>query len=177
MSDLNSKLNALVLVAVVIGGCWILLNPQKTEPPDDQWFQKTVVEQPGLVVVKFGAEWCGPCRMLDPELTRLAASLGGRGSVVRVNVDQHRDLARHYGVSSIPRLIVFHHGQVVGDRVGYANHDQLSAWVNSLGVPAEQPSAPPGPALVSNPYAAGPVRQSSRPKSLSQGETGERRTP
>lgn len=135
MSDWNSKLNALVLILVAIAGCWIISHPQHAEPPDDHWFQSAVVEQPGLVVVKFGAEWCGPCRMLDPELTRLAGSLGGRGSVVRINVDQHRDLARHYGVSSIPRLLVFDHGQVVGDRVGYANHQQLYAWVNSLGTP------------------------------------------
>jgi len=86
-------------------------------------------------VVKFGAEWCGPCRKLDPELTRLASSLSGRGSVVRIDVDQHRDLARHYGVSSIPRLIVFYHGQVLADRVGYADHNQLCAWVTALRTP------------------------------------------
>lgn len=157
MSDLNSKLNALILIVVAVAGCWILAHPQQTEPPDDDWFQRTVVDQPGLVVVKFGAEWCGPCRMLDPELTRLANSLGSRGSVVRINVDQHRDLARHYGVSSIPRLFVFDHGQVLADRVGYANHEQLYAWVNSVQSPAAQPDAPAAPSLVSNPFASGPA--------------------
>jgi thioredoxin 1 len=52
--------------------------------------------------------------------------------VVRIDVDQHRELARHYGVSSIPRLMVFHHGQVLADRVGYADHNQLARWVTDL---------------------------------------------
>jgi thioredoxin-like negative regulator of GroEL len=135
MSDLNSKLNAVVLVGIVIVLYMVLLQPQQTAPPDDRWFQAAVVDQPGLVVVKFGAQWCGPCRMLDRELTGLASCLSGRASVVRIDVAQHRDLARHYGVSSIPRLMVFYHGQVLADRVGYADHNQLCAWVTALRTP------------------------------------------
>lgn len=133
MSDWNSRINAAVFVGIVIVGGLFLWQAKHAPPPDDRWFQTAVVDRPGLVVVKFGAEWCGPCRRLDPELSRLASSLSGRASVVRIDVDQHRDLARHYGVSSIPRLMVFQHGQVLADRVGYANHKQLCAWVNALG--------------------------------------------
>ncbi len=135
MRHLNTLLNGIVLVSMAIVGYMALSRAQQTEPPDDRWFNTAVVEQPGLVVVKFGAEWCGPCRKLDPELTLLASSLGDRASVVRVDVSQHRDLARHYGISSIPRLMVFYHGHVLADRVGYADHNQLCAWVSALRTP------------------------------------------
>jgi thioredoxin 1 len=135
MRHLNTALNVIVLVAIAIVGYKVLSRPQQTALPDDGWFKSMVADRPGLVVVKFGAEWCGPCRMLDPELTQLASSLNGRGSVVRIDVSQHPDLARHYGVSSIPRLMVFHDGKVLADRVGYANHNQLSDWVAALGTP------------------------------------------
>jgi thioredoxin len=124
-----------VLVGIVIVGYLALSRRQHTVPPDDGWFKTAVVERPELVVVKFGAEWCGPCRKLDPELTQLASSLSGRASVVRIDVAEHRELARHYGVSSIPRLMVFYHGQVLADRVGYADHNQLCAWVNAVQTP------------------------------------------
>ncbi|HEX4142527.1 MAG TPA: thioredoxin domain-containing protein [Pirellulales bacterium] len=135
MSRLNAALNVVVFVGIAIVGYLAFSRARHTEPPNDAWFKSAVVDRPELVVVKFGAPWCGPCRKLDPELTKLASSLGGRASVVRIDVGEHRDLARHYGVSSIPRLMVFHHGQVLADRVGYADHHQLSDWVTALGTP------------------------------------------
>jgi len=135
MRQLNTLLNGVVLLAIAVVGYLALSRSHQTAPPDDLWFKMMVAEQPGLVVVKFGAEWCGPCRKLDPELTQLASSLSGRASVVRIDVTEHRDLARHYGVSSIPRLMVFDHGKVLADRVGYADHNQLCAWVTALATP------------------------------------------
>ena len=135
MRSLNTLLNTIVLVGILIGGYVVFSRARHIEPPDDGWFKSMVVDRPGLVVVKFGAEWCPPCRMLDPELTKLGNSLAGRASVVRINVDQHRDLARHYHVSSITRLMIFYHGQVLADRVGYADAKQLAAWVNSVRTP------------------------------------------
>jgi len=140
MRRLNTLLNGLVLVGLVVAGYMILVRTQQTPPPaDDPWFQANVVDQPGLVLVKFGAEWCGPCRRMEPELDQLETSLAGRGSVVRVDVTQHQDLARHYGVSSIPRLIVFDHGQVLASRVGFVDSKQLYDWVTSL-----EPASTPG---------------------------------
>ena len=60
--------------------------------------------------------------MLDPEVDKLERS--GRVTVVKIEVDKHPDLARHYGVSSIPRLLLLEHGTVLGDRVGYADSKQ-----------------------------------------------------
>jgi thioredoxin 1 len=69
--------------------------------------------------------------MMEGELDKLSAQMGGRVSVVRVDVDQHPNLAQHYGVSSIPRLMLFKHGQVVDDRVGYMDSENLAQWVTA----------------------------------------------
>jgi thioredoxin len=129
MADLFSKLfNALVLIGLCAAGYWhIGKSFEPVKPPQDPWFQSAVVEQPGPVLVKFGAPWCGPCRMLDPELDKLARS--GDVKVVRIEVGQHPDLARHYRVSSIPRLLLLDHGTVLADRVGYVDYDQLQSWI------------------------------------------------
>jgi thioredoxin len=95
--------------------------------PNDAWFQSAVLQKARPVVVKFGAQWCGPCRSLEPELDELGRS--GDIVVVRVDIEKHRDLARHYGVCAIPHLFLFDKGTVIAERVGYADHDRLRAWV------------------------------------------------
>jgi len=128
MSDLDSKFNVLVLIGLCAAGYYYVTQAREPmKPPDDRWFQAAVVDQPAPVLVKFGAPWCGPCRMLDPELDKLAMS--GRVNVVRIEVGQHPDLAQHYGVRAIPRLLLFDHGNVLADRVGYADYKQLQSWV------------------------------------------------
>lgn len=135
MSDWTSKLNMLVLGGLAVVAFYIFSQPRQTTPPSNAWFLSEVINRPEPVLVKFGAEWCGPCRMLEPQLDRVAGDLGGRVSVVRVDVGKQQDLAQHYGISSIPRLLLFQHGQIVGDRVGYANHQQLKSWVLSHAQP------------------------------------------
>jgi len=135
MSNIDSGaklLNFIVVGAVAAAAMLYIISPRTpVAPPDDAWFKSAVINRSEPVLVKFGAEWCGPCRMLDPELDKLQHRLHGQVEVVRVNVDNHPDLAEHYGVSSIPRLLLFNHGQVVADRVGYVDGHQLQAWVAS----------------------------------------------
>ncbi|HVX12680.1 MAG TPA: thioredoxin domain-containing protein [Pirellulales bacterium] len=133
MGDFVSKFfNVAVLIGLCVVGYFFLTTPSPPiEPPSDQWFQTTVVDQAAPVLVKFGAPWCGPCRMLDPELDKLEKS--GQVNVVRIEIADHPELARHYGVTSIPRLLLFEHGNVRADRVGYANSEQLQSWIaNSI---------------------------------------------
>jgi len=131
MSDIASKLNGLVLILVAIAAFVLFSQRIKIGPPDDSWFQAEVINRPEPVLVKFGANWCGPCRMLEGELDKFASQTHGRIAVVRVDVDKHPKLAQHYRVSSIPRILLFDHGEIVGDRVGYADHQQLESWVQA----------------------------------------------
>ena len=97
--------------------------------------RRSVVPVGGARTIATGAgqvrrTWCGPCRMLDPELSRLAD--WGPARVVKINVNQRPELARHYGVSSIPRLLLFKDGKLVGDRTGYASAPALRSWIASF---------------------------------------------
>jgi thioredoxin 1 len=92
-------------------------------------FQREVFERGVPVVVDFWAPWCGPCRMMAPELDKVAASLGERAKVIKVNVDEQPALASRYNVAGIPTLVIFHHGKEVGRHVGLVSAAVLAASV------------------------------------------------
>ncbi len=81
-----------------------------------------------LVLVDFFAEWCGPCKMLIPNLEKLSDEY----NVVKVNVDEFEDIARKYSIMSIPALYVFKNGEVVDKKIGYQELDELKKWLESL---------------------------------------------
>ena len=70
------------------------------------------------VLVDFWAEWCGPCKMIDPIVEELAESYDGKLKVATVNVDDVGDIAARYGIVSIPTLLVFKGGEIVNKQVG-----------------------------------------------------------
>lgn len=72
-----------------------------------------------VVVADFWAEWCGPCRMVEPIVEELARRFSGRVAVTKVNVDENSDLAFEYGVMSIPTVIIFNGGREFKRFVGY----------------------------------------------------------
>lgn len=89
-------------------------------------FDEEVLQASVPVVVDFWAPWCGPCRLVGPELDKLAAKAGSSAKFVKVNVDDNRDLAVRYGVMSIPTLAKFVDGEVVAQVVGARNADSLA---------------------------------------------------
>lgn len=83
------------------------------------------VTSSGLVLVDFWATWCGPCRMQAPVLDDLDAELEGKVKICKVDVDENPDIARRFGVMSIPTLISFKDGQQLDKRIGLQSREEL----------------------------------------------------
>ncbi len=77
-------------------------------------WSREVLQSAEPVLVDFWAEWCGPCRMLNPTIESLARDF----KVAKVNVDTNQELAARYNVSSIPVLMIFKDGRIVTQHVG-----------------------------------------------------------
>ena len=84
-----------------------------------------VAASPVPVVVDFWAPWCGPCRVVGPELDKLADRIGGGAKFVKVNIDENQDLAVRYGVMSIPTIAKFVDGKMAAQVVGAKGADAL----------------------------------------------------
>jgi thioredoxin 1 len=91
-------------------------------------FKEKVLQDKGPVLVDFYADWCGPCRRLAPVLEEFAKE-SPHVKIVKVNVDENRDLAVRYQIASIPCLMVFRNGQLVGRRSGLANKTELQEFL------------------------------------------------
>lgn len=96
----------------------------------DADFDSAVLNSKEPVLVDFWAEWCGPCKIIAPTLDELADAYQGRAKIVKVNVDQSRDLAIKYHVRSIPYLVMFKDGQKVGEQIGAVGKQQLSGLID-----------------------------------------------
>ena len=81
------------------------------------------------VVVDFWADWCGPCKMVAPQVKRAAADLSSRAVVLKVDTERVPELAARYQVRSIPNFVVFKNGAPVAQRAGALDARALTAWV------------------------------------------------
>ncbi len=88
-------------------------------------FEEEVLKSDVPVLVDFWATWCGPCRMIAPEVETIAEEYDGKIKVGKVNVDEEEELAIKYGVSSIPTLILFKDGAPVAKSIGYKTKEAL----------------------------------------------------
>lgn len=83
----------------------------------------------GTVLVDFYATWCGPCKMLSPVIEELSKE-NPTISVIKIDVDEHEELAREYAVMSIPTVLLFKDGQIVKKQVGFVPKEVLQDWLS-----------------------------------------------
>ena len=94
-------------------------------------FENEVLNSDKKVLVDFYATWCGPCKIISPIIEEVAKENPGV-KFVKVDVDQDVDLARRYGIQSIPNVIFFKDGKAVDQLVGFAGKDGVLEKLNPL---------------------------------------------
>ena len=77
------------------------------------------------ILVDFYANWCGPCKMIAPELEKVETNI----KVIKVDVDEFEDLAKEYGVMSIPTLVLFDQGKEVKRTIGFIDKDRIEKFI------------------------------------------------
>ena len=98
----------------------------------EEKFESEVLGVSDVVVVDFYADWCGPCKMLAPIVEEVAAELEGKVIVGKLNVDNAQNIARQYGVMTIPTIIIYKNGEVMEKIVGLLPKNELLAKIESV---------------------------------------------
>jgi len=93
------------------------------------------------VLVDFWAPWCGPCKQLAPALEKAVADSGGKVTLVKMNIDEHPQIAGQLGIQSIPAVIAFDKGQPVDGFVGALPESQIRGFIERLVGPIQSESA------------------------------------
>lgn len=93
-------------------------------------FADKVLKAAQPVLVDFWAPWCGPCKMVAPELEAVAADYDGKAVVAKVNVDEQPELAGQFKVMGIPTMVVFKNGAEVNRIVGFRPRRDIAAAID-----------------------------------------------
>lgn len=97
----------------------------------DASFEQQVLAAPGPVLLKFEADWCGPCQAMKPMIEDIARDYDGRLTVATIDVDQNGQTAYRFGVRGVPTVLLFKGGEVVGQKVGLPRKADLTALLDS----------------------------------------------
>jgi thioredoxin 1 len=96
----------------------------------DADFEERVLKAVGPVLLKFEAEWCGPCQAMKPAIAELASEYGDRLTIATVDIDQNQKTPYKLGVRGVPTVILFSKGNIVGQKVGLARKSELAAMID-----------------------------------------------
>ena len=90
------------------------------------------VQNNTVAMVDFWAPWCGPCRTLSERVDALAKEMEGKVAIGKLNIDQNRDVCDQYGIMSIPTLLFFKNGELMGSMSGAHQKADIQNQLNSL---------------------------------------------
>ena len=86
----------------------------------------------GIYVVDFYAEWCGPCKMLSPVFQEVETNLSNVASFVKINIDNHIDIAQEYQISTIPTILVLKNGNIEERMVGFNSKEVIESKIKKV---------------------------------------------
>ncbi len=91
-------------------------------------FENRVLKNENTVLVDFFATWCGPCKMLSPILEQVAQETDAE--ILKVDIDESMDLARKFGIMSVPTMILFKNGEEIDRATGLRQKSQILSMIN-----------------------------------------------
>ena len=98
---------------------------------NDQTFDKDISTNDVPVVVDFGAEWCGPCKVLDPILEEIAVENKHKVKIYKMNIDENPMTPQKYGIRGIPTIMIFKKGELIDTKVCSLPKSALETWIQS----------------------------------------------
>ena len=99
---------------------------------NEKSFESEVVNSELPVLIDFWAEWCGPCKEIAPILDEINNEMDDKIKIVKINIDKNPNIPNKCGVQSIPTLIIFKKGEIVGTKVGSCLKSELISWIKTV---------------------------------------------
>jgi len=104
--------------------------PMTTVAVTDSSFETDVLGAEMPVVVDFWAEWCGPCKQIGPALEEIAAEMGDKVRIAKMNIDENPQASSRFGIRGIPTLLLFKDGELVDRKVGADSKRVIENWIS-----------------------------------------------
>jgi thioredoxin 1 len=106
------------------------MSDSKLIPVTDATFAEQVLKSQTPVLVKFEAEWCGPCKAMKPMVDEIASEYSGRLTVATVDIEQNNQTVYRMGVRAVPTVVLFKNGEVFAQKVGLPRKADLTALID-----------------------------------------------
>lgn len=97
----------------------------------DQNFEETISNADKPVVVDFWAEWCPPCKKLEPVIEKVAEDYKDKISMYKVNVDQNPLLSQMFSIEVIPTVLLFQNNETKSGFVGFREEEEIKKWIDN----------------------------------------------